>query len=114
MQDVVEPLELPGALEGEHIERLLDDAQPGLVATRVPTDRTERGIADVEALVAEHDLVPDGDEGRRQRPCLRVRGAEQVVGQALGGLGSDARQARERLDEARDGLDQGGRHRGRG
>ena len=41
---------------------------------------------------------------------LRVGRAEQVVGQALGGLGPDAGQARERLDQAGDGLDERGGH----
>ena len=42
VEDVVEALELAGPLEGEHVERLLDDAQPRLVAARVAADRAER------------------------------------------------------------------------
>ena len=49
MQDVVQPLDLAGALQGEDVERLLDDAQPALVTRRIPTDGAQRLVADVEA-----------------------------------------------------------------
>ena len=91
VEHVVEALELAGPLEGEDVERLLDDAQPACVAGRVAADRAERLVADVEAALAEHDLVADGDERRGQRPRLGVGGAQQVVGQPLGGLRADAR-----------------------
>ena len=42
MEDVVEALELAGPLEGQDVERLLDDAQAALVATRVAADRAGR------------------------------------------------------------------------
>ncbi len=42
-------------------------------------------------VLAEDDLVADGDERRRQGSRLGVRGAQQVVGQPLGGLRADAR-----------------------
>ena len=114
VEDVVEALELAGPLEGEDVERLLDDAQPGRVAARVAADRAERLVADVEAALAEDDLVADVDEGRGQRPRLGIRAPEEVEGQALGRLRADARQARERLDQAGDRLDDGAGHRRRG
>ena len=91
VEDVVEALELARPLEGEDVERLLDDAQAGLVAARVAADRTERLIADVEAAVAEDDLVADVDERRGERARLGVLGPQQVEGQPLGGLRADAR-----------------------
>ena len=106
VEDVVEALELGRPLEREHVERLLDDAQPALVAARVAADRAQRLVADVEAALAEDDLVAHGDERRGERPRLRVGRAQQVVGQALGGLRADAGQAGERLDEPGDGLDE--------
>ncbi len=72
MQDVIEALELRRPLEGEDIERLLDDAQASLVASRVPADRAERRVADVEAAIAEDDLVADIDEGGREDARLGV------------------------------------------
>src|SRR5262245_57201939 len=108
MEDVVQAAELRGPLDGQDVERFLDDAQASLASAGIPTDRAERRVADVEATLAEDDLVADGDEGRGERPRLCVRGPEQVVGQPLCGLRADARQARERLDEARDRFDEDG------
>ena len=105
MEDVVCPLELAGPFEGEHVERLFDDTQTGLVTSGITADRTERLVADVEAAVAEDDLVSDGNESGRQSPSLGVLSAQQVERQALGGLRSDAGEARECLDEPGDGLD---------
>ena len=110
VEDVVEALELGRALEREDVERLFHDAQPALVPAAVATDRAQLLVADVEAALAEDDLVADVDEGRRQRPRFGVGRAEQVVGQALRGLRADAGQAPERFDEPRDGLDEEGRH----
>ena len=91
VEHVVAAAELAGALDGEHVQRLLDDAQPAVVAARVAADRAQRRVADVEAAVAEHDLVADGDQRPRERARLRVGRAQQVVRQALGRLGADAR-----------------------
>ena len=110
MEDVIDALELAGPLQRQDVEGLLDDAQAGRVTTRVATDRAERRIADVEAAVAEDDLVADVDEGRGERAGLGIRGAEQVVRQALGGLGADPGQAREGIDEPRDRFDERGGH----
>ena len=63
------------ALEREDVERLLDDAQAGLIAARIPADGAELLVADVEAAFAEDDLVADVDEGCSQRPGLGIRGS---------------------------------------
>ena len=110
MQDVVEALELARSIEGEDVEGLLHHAQPALVTTGVAADRAEGLIADVEADVAEDDLVADGHEGRGQRSRLGIGRAKQVVGQPLGGLRPDAREPGEGLDETCYRLDQGRRH----
>ena len=91
MEDVVEALELAGPLQGEDVERLLDDAQPGLVAGGVAADRAQRRVADVEAAIAEDDLVADVDQRGRERRVPRRRRPEKVIGQPLGGLRPDAR-----------------------
>ncbi len=74
-----------------------------LVAARVAADRTERLVADVEAPIAEDDLVADVDQRRGQGARLGIGRAQQVEGQALRGLGPDPGQARERFDEPGDG-----------
>src|SRR5262249_61100890 len=66
VEDVVEALELAGPLEGEDVERLLDDAEAAGVAARVAADRAGRLVADVEAAPPEHD--PVGDGGQRAPP----------------------------------------------
>jgi hypothetical protein len=110
MEDVVQALEFAGSFEGEDVERLLNDAQPSLVAARVATDGAQLLVADVEAALTEDDLVPDVDERRGQRPRLRVRCSKQVVGQALRCLRPDPGQAPEGFDETSDWLDEGSRH----
>ena len=106
MENVVQPFELAGAFEREDVERLLDDAQPGGVAPGIRTDRADRPVADVEAAIAEDDLLADGYQGRRQGSGFRVRGAQQVICQPLGRLGADTGQAGEGFDEPGDRLDQ--------
>ena len=64
----------------------------------------------IERAVAEHDLVADVHEGRREDACFRIRRSEQVIGQPLGRLRADPRQPRERFDQAGDRLDQRGCH----
>src|SRR6185369_8059802 len=86
VEDVIDAPELGGPLEGEDVERLLDDAQPRLVAAGIPADRAQRRVADVETALTEHDLLTDGDEGRGEGARLRVRGSEDVEGEPLGRL----------------------------
>jgi len=76
VEDVVEALELAGPLQGEDVEGLLDDTQAKDIPGRVAADRAERRVADVEASVAEDDLVADVDEGGGEGSGLGVRGAE--------------------------------------
>ena len=111
MEHVVEALELAGPLEGQHVERLLDHAQPGRVARRVAADRAERRSLMLKQRSQKTTCVADGDERGGQRPSLRLGGAQQVERQPLGGLRPDPGQPRERLDEPGDGLDQRGRPR---
>ena len=95
MEDVVQALELARPLQGEDVEWFLDDAEPSLVPSRIAADRAGGLIADVEAALAEHHFVAHVDQGRGERAGFRVGSAKQVVRQPLGGLGTDARQARE-------------------
>ena len=107
VEDVVTAAEGAGPLEGEDVERLLDHAQPVVVARGSRQIGQSGPVADVEAALAEDDLVAHGDERRREGTRLAVGRAQQVVGQPLGGLGPDAGQAREGLDQPGDRLDGG-------
>jgi len=106
LQDVVEAAHDARPLEGQYVERLLDDDQPVAVAALVETDGTARSRGDVEALLAEDDLVAHGHEGGGQRACLALGGSQEVERQSLRRLGADPREPGERLDEPGDGLDQ--------
>jgi hypothetical protein len=110
VEHVVETPELARALEREDVERLLDDAQPEHVAGGVPADRAEGRVADVEAALAEHDLLPHRDQCLREGACLCLGRAQEVIGEALRGLGADAGQAREGVNEPGDRLDQESGH----
>ena len=70
-----------------------DDAQPRVITPGVGADPAQRAGADVEAALAEDDVVPYRHERRRERAGLRVRSAQQVIRQPLRRLGADARQA---------------------
>ena len=107
VQHVVAAPEGAGPFQRQHVERLLHDAQPGVVPTRVEADGALGAGADVEAPVAEHDLITDRDEGGREGSGLGVGRPKQVIRQPLRRLGADAREPRERLDETDDRLDEG-------
>ena len=110
MQHVVEPLELAGPLQREHVQRLLDDAQPRGISAGVGADGTYGLLANIEAALAEHDLLSDRYQRRGEGARFRFGSAQQVVRQPLGCLRPDARQSRERFDEPSDRLDEGCRH----
>ncbi len=108
MQDVVAAAEGAGALDGQHVERLLDDAQQPGVAGVVVADDAGVILGDVETDRAELGVLLQVLQGRGQVEGLVVGGAQQVEGQARGRLGADAGQAGEFIDEPLDGARQHG------
>src|SRR5450759_2892828 len=104
IEHVVPTAPLARALDGEDVERFLDDAEAAAIARSVSTDRARGRVADVEADGAEDDLIANGHECRRERARLRVRRPEQVVGEALGRLRVDL-DAHEVLLASHDGAD---------
>ena len=58
-EHVVLAAELPGALDGDDVLRLLDDADEAGVASRVAADRARRLLGHVAADLAEPHLVAD-------------------------------------------------------
>jgi len=105
VKHVVAALEGTRSLERQDVQRLLDDAQARVVAHGVGADGAQRSRADIEATLAEDDVVADRDERGREGASFRVRSAQEVVRQPLCGLGPDARQARKGLDEPGNRLD---------
>jgi hypothetical protein len=98
-EDVVEPAELAGALDGQEVDRLLDDTDHGVVPAGVATDRADVLLRQVAALHAEADTLLDvfdrGGEGER----LVLRPLQQVEREAVRRARADARKARQLGDE---------------
>ena len=95
MQHVVAAAERTRALDGEHVERLLHDAQP--VARRA-TGRAQMGHSG-PVLMLKHDSQKTTSSRTAMSAAasgarLRLGRPQQVVRQPLGRLGADARQAR--------------------
>ena len=95
MQHVVATAEGAGALDGEHVERLLDDADTGGVAAGVVAEAAGVALGQVLADGAEVDALLDVEQGLGEVVGLGLGGAQDVVGEALGRLGADAGQAME-------------------
>jgi hypothetical protein len=105
MQHVVTAAKGARPLQRQHVERFLDHTQSRLIPAGVEADGAARTGRDVEAEFAEDDLVAYRDECRRESPSLCIRRAEEVVRQALRGLGADSGKASQGLDESGDRLD---------
>src|SRR5262249_26118869 len=71
------------------------------VAVLVGADPALRTLREVEAFLAETDLLLHFADRLAERQRLLVRGAKQVEGEPLGGPPADPRQPRELGDEAR-------------
>jgi hypothetical protein len=90
LEDVVEAAELAAALDGQDVERLLDDAELGGVAARVAADAAEVALGDEEAAAAGADLVAQVEQRGAEALDLVARCAHAVEGEALRRLGPDA------------------------
>ena len=91
-----------GALDRDHVGRLLDHADQGAVALRVGADPAERPLGEVEAFLAEADLLLHFADRLAERERLFVGRPQQVEGEPLRGPLADPGQPRELGDEARE------------
>ena len=73
-EHVVEAAVLVGALDRDHVGGLLDHADRRAVAVGVRADPAERALGEVEAALAEADLLLHLADRRRQRPRPPRRG----------------------------------------
>src|SRR6185312_7019916 len=101
-EHVVEPAVFVGALDRDHVGRLLDHADQGAVAVGVGANPAERALGEVEALLAEPDLLLHFADRFAEREGLFVGRPQQMEGEPLGGPLADPRQSRELGDEARE------------
>src|SRR6266545_3878191 len=95
--------DLPGALDRHHVLGLLDHADRGEVAARVPADPALRLLGHVAADLAELDLLLDLDQDVRQSFDVGRVGREQVECDPLRRLRADAREPAELVDQVLDG-----------
>jgi len=92
---VVDAAELAAALDGEHVEGVLDDADRGGITAGVRADAAELALGDEVAATARPYRAAQLGEGRGE-PLHRLPGRDQAVeGEPLGGLGTDPGQASE-------------------
>ena len=76
-EHVVEAAVFVGALDRDHVGRLLDHADRRPVAVRVGADPAERALGEVEALLAEADLLLHFADRRRRAPKASSSGARR-------------------------------------
>jgi len=88
-----------GALDGDDVLGLLDDADGRVVAPRVGADAALLGLGDVAALLAEADARLDLGEGRDEPGHVVGVGLQEVEGDALGALGTDPGESSELVDQ---------------
>jgi len=100
MEDVVEATIAAGALDGEHIEGLLDHADDRAVAAGVLAVSAGVGLGDIHALGTEADALFDVEDGLGKCSGFLFAGAKDVVSKPLGRLGADTRQPVEGLHQA--------------
>src|SRR5829696_7657733 len=71
------------ALDRDHVAGLLDDAYQPAVATLVEADRAARALREVEADLAQRDLLLDVADRVRERVRVLRGGAQDVERQPL-------------------------------
>ena len=103
-QHVVGAVVVAAPLDGQHVGRLLHDADHPAVARLVGADRARVDIGHVVADGAVGDAVLDVADRLAQQVGLRARRLQDVEREALRALAADARQALQLLDEAREGF----------
>src|SRR4029453_15009165 len=101
-EHVVAAPELPGALDRDDVLRLLDDADDVERAPRVAADPALLALGAVVAGHAEADLRLHPLQRGDQPADVGRLGGQQVEGDALRALGTDAGQTPELVDEVLD------------
>lgn len=104
LEDMVEALKLPAALDGEHVERLLHDADHRLIPAGAIADTTEFAFSDKEATRAGPDRAPDPPQGVAELLGEVGRCPQAEEREPLRGLRADPGQPAELRGESLEGL----------
>ena len=99
-EHVVAAAVLVRALDRDHVAGLLDHADQRRVAALVGADRAARALGEVEADLAEADLVLDVADRVGERVGVLRRRAQHVERQPLGGAVADAGELAQLGDQA--------------
>jgi hypothetical protein len=95
---VIQPLVTPRALNGQDVERLLDNADRAVIAPFVRADHTWIDVGGVLAGGAEADALFNLEDRIREGLRFVLAGAQKVVGKPLGTFGTDAGETVQLLD----------------
>src|SRR6266540_1831823 len=98
-EDVVAAAELARLLDRDQVARLLDHADQGGVAPRVPADAADVALGDIPADAAEMDPRLDLEDRAGQTLGVGRLHLEQVEGDPLSALGPDPRHPPQLVDE---------------
>ena len=96
---MIQTAELASLLDDGHVLRLLDDADQTLVARGARAVHARVGVCDVVARRAVRDALLDVANGVAEMFGVLARMPQDVKGQTLGALASDAGQLLQLLDE---------------
>jgi len=99
---VVPPAELTGALDRDDVLGLLHDTDDGTVPPLVAADVAQLLLRDVAARRTEADLRLDLHQGLREPPYVGGLRLQDVEGDPLRALGTDAGQPAQLVDEVLD------------
>ena len=98
-QYVVEAVVAARTLDRLDVARLAHHADAGGIAHRVLADGALVGRGVVKAAAAKVDLLLDLQDGLGQAARLLGVGLQQVIGDALGRLGTNARQTAQLIEQ---------------
>ena len=104
MEDVVDAGVGAGLFDGVDVGGFFEDADEVLVARGAGAVGAGIDVGDVVADAAELEVLLEGEDGLRERGGVVVRGAEDVEGVALRGLGAYAGKLAELVDETGHGF----------
>jgi hypothetical protein len=96
---VIAASELVRAFDRDHVRRLLDHADHLRIAALVGADPATRSVREVEAGLAQPDLLLDLGDRARERERLLVAYAEQMERQPLRRAAADTGQLRQLGDQ---------------